>query len=70
MIFRRAESARERALLRLIESQQQTIRDLNDRLMYATGHAWTLPDLPENTQPVADYVPPTWTANPEQEPVF
>ena len=65
-----AASRRERVLLKIIETQAQTIRDLNDRLMYATGHAWTLPDLPENTQPVADYVPPAWTASPEQESVF
>ena len=69
-MFGRSESEQIRALLRVIESQQRTIAEQNDRLMYLTGNAWTLPNLPENTQPVADYVPQTWTPNPEQEPVF
>lgn len=37
------ESRRERTLLRLLESQQQTIRELNDRIMYLAGRTWTPP---------------------------
>jgi len=43
-MFRR-ESSRERALLRLIEQQQQIIREQNDRLMVLAGKPWSLPPL-------------------------
>lgn len=68
-MFRR-ETARERTLLRIIESQQQQIRDLTDRLMYVSGQAWQLPPLPENTQVEPDELPVDWTASPEQEPIY
>lgn len=70
MIFRRPESLRERTLLRLIEQQQHTIRDLTDRLMYATGRSWNLPPHPENTTVPAEWQPDEWTATPEQEPKY
>lgn len=69
-MFRRTESSRERALLNLIGEQQRIIRDLNDRLMYLGGQSWNLPPHPENIEGVPEYVPPTWTANPEQGPVY
>jgi hypothetical protein len=68
-MFRRAESARERTLLRLIDEQQRTIRDLTDRLMYATGNVWVPP--PDSVS--APSAPPAerdWTAAPEQEPIY
>ena len=68
-MFQRPESLRERTLLRLIEQQQVTIRDLTDRLMHVTSHTWTLPPLPENTK-VPDVTPREWTENPSEEPVY
>jgi hypothetical protein len=41
----RSESARERALLRLIENQQNLIRDLADRLAAISGHPLIPPPL-------------------------
>lgn len=69
-MFRRTESARERALLRLIESQQRIIENLNDRLALAHGNPWNLPPHPLEPIPEAEYVPPEWTAAPEQEPTY
>lgn len=37
---------RERTLLKIIEQQQRTISDQNDRLMYLAGHTWALPEQP------------------------
>lgn len=59
---------RERTLLRLIEQQQQQIRDLQDRLMYLAGRAWAPP--PGELTRVEDPPPVDWTATPEQEPVY
>ncbi len=69
-MLRSRESARERTLLRVIDQQQQTIRDLTDRLMHMAGQPWTLPPFPEHTTvPDADE-PIEWTATPEQEPLY
>lgn len=44
-MFRRTESERERALLRLITDQQNLIRDLADRLAAISGHPLVPPPL-------------------------
>jgi len=44
-VFRQSESARERALLRLIADQQNLIRDLADRLAAISGHPLIPPPL-------------------------
>lgn len=64
----RGETARERELLRLIRQQQDTINDFANRLMYVTGNAWTLPPRPA-PEPL-EREERTWTATPEQEPVY
>lgn len=71
MFFRRSESNRERALLRLVEQLQRKNDELLDRLMLMTGTPWNVP--PADVQPrreEAEYVPPDWTATPEQEPIY
>lgn len=70
MFFTRSESARERVLLRIIESQQRTIENLNDRLAAALGQPWTLPPLPENTTVAPEWQQPDWTTAPDQAPVY
>jgi hypothetical protein len=56
-MFRHTESARERALLRLIADQQNLIRDLADRLAAISGHP---------------LIPPPMTPEPypDEEPVY
>jgi hypothetical protein len=66
----RSETLRERTLLRVIEQQQQTIRDLTDRLMYQAGQPWQLPPLPENTVVPDEPEQPVWSQTPEQEPLY
>ena len=67
-MFRRTEGARERALLRLVESLQQQNRELTDRIMYLTDRPWTPPPVsPDVNRPV--YERPDWTPSPEQEPI-
>jgi len=67
-MFRRSESERERALLRLIEDQQQLIRDLGDRLLSLSGTPLAPPPLtperfqeeePEPVFSALDGIPPT-----------
>jgi hypothetical protein len=68
-MFRRSESERERALLRLIEDQQQLIRDLGDRLLSLSGTPLSPPPLtperfeeeePEMLYSALDGLPPTY----------
>lgn len=68
-MFRR-ESARERALLRLIDRQQQQIDQLLDRVMYLSGRQWGLApvqqgdDEPQDDHPLVlsalDVLPHEW----------
>jgi hypothetical protein len=66
-MFRRTESERERALLRLISDQQGLIRDLADRLAAISGHPMMPPPLTpieayedeEPTYSALDGIPPT-----------
>ena len=67
MFFRRSESARERALIRLVDSLQQQNRELTDRLMYLADRPWTPP--PSTPTSSFEYERPDWTATPEQEPL-
>lgn len=72
MFFRR-ESSRERMLLRLVESQQRTIDNLLDRLMLMSGTPWMPPpEAPAAPDPrkLPDELEESWTAAPEQEPVY
>lgn len=64
-MFRRPESMRERALLRLIEEQQRTITDLTDRIMFLAGRPWEVP--PVEVVPRPEPPERTWTETPEQE---
>lgn len=67
-MFRRTETARERALLRLIESLQQQIRDLTNQVIWLSGRAPF--EEPGMSQPMVEdeetyisaleTVPPTW----------
>lgn len=50
-MFRRAETARERSLIRRVESLEQQNRDLVDRIMYLAGHPWVMPDEPSAPEP-------------------
>jgi hypothetical protein len=52
-VFGRGESARERALLRLIEQQQRTISDLVDRLMHMSGQTW-MPPPPQASEAIEE----------------
>jgi hypothetical protein len=59
-MFRRAETAKERMLMRIVERQERQIRDLIDRLMYVRGSPWVPPpaDLagPGGPGPVEQFV--------------
>lgn len=67
-MFRRTETARERALLRLVDSLQQQLREAHDRIMYMADRPWTPPPAaPDIVRP--DYERPEWTPSPEQEPL-
>lgn len=57
-MFPRSESARERALLRIINTLEQgirnrdeTIREQNDRIMFLAGRTWDLPVAAEGDEP-------------------
>ena len=55
----RSESSRERALLRLIERQEQTIARQTEQIMLLAGKPWQLPyEPPSLVEPEPDYEVP------------
>jgi hypothetical protein len=69
-MFHRRESERERTLLRLIESQQRQIDELLNRIAWSAGTPWTPPPPTESQFELEEPEPVTWTATPEEEPVY